>query len=584
MTDDPKGALPPAAPRAPEKGPTGDDGPSGGLSGMAGGEVVEAPPREPPDDRVLADFELSDLGNADRLIARFGDDLLYVRNRGFFVWESVRFRHDGDRPLFGIPLTHKVARAVTGEARALGRDLFALRSLAWKPGETPVAFAERIDEVAMKHPAVSNVRPGPHTSDEFWEKEIKPPAVKALSKRVAELHKWAVACGNNERSGGMLRAAAPYLIIRQEELDADAYLLTVANGTLQLPGPGSATAEARLRAARREDRITRMAAAAYDPQAECPLFDRFLERVIPDVDVRAFLRRYVGLCLTGDPSVQAALIHHGEGKNGKSTFVETVRFVLGEYGATIPIARLIGDDRQKTDGPDPLLARLAGARIVTASEPKKNATLNDDVLKLLLGMEMLSTRDMYAGLFDFMPVFKLMISTNSKPTIKTGDEGLWRRLHFVPWTVQVPEAERDGQLGEKLRLEANGILNWALAGYADLCRHGLSPPSAVTDDTAAYRSTADPIGEFLKDAVARETGAFETATDLYCAYLGWCEHTETASVSQKAFGQAMDDKQIKKRRVSTWRYVDVRLTDGGTLVGRGRTILDEQRKLKGGLL
>jgi putative DNA primase/helicase len=310
----------------------------------------------------------------------------------------------------------------------------------------------------------------------------------------------------------------------------------------------------------------------------------FLERVQPDPEIRAFLQRFMGLCLTGDPTEQAAIIHHGLGANGKSVFLELMRYVLGDYGETIAAAKLIGRDRANGGSPDPALARLAGVRLLTASEPEPGAFVQEDVLKNLLGMETISVRDMYAGLFDFLPVFKVMIACNEKPRVKGGDDGIWRRLHLVPWSVTIPAAERDRGLLDALKLEANGILAWAVEGYKEWRRlGGLKPPEVIRAATDAYRSVSDPLGDFFNDCVERPApGAHIEATDMYLVYLAWCDVTQTTPITQKTFGMAVTNRGFDRRKVSTYRYLDCKLkywadASPQDLIERGR-----QRAERGG--
>jgi P4 family phage/plasmid primase-like protien len=255
------------------------------------------------------------------------------------------------------------------------------------------------------------------------------------------------------------------------------------------------------------DLITKLAPVDYDPAAACPLYDKFLGEVQPKPEMRRFLHQWLGLSLTGDVSEQRLAVWWGKGKNGKSVLMDTVAHVAGDYGATTPIETFLAEGKGRNAGQaTPDLAVLPGVRMLRTSEPKRNAPLDEALIKLATGGEEIKARHLNRDYFNFYPQFKLTISGNYRPKITGSDEGIWRRVMLVPWTYTVPEESRDRHLFGKLKAEASGILNRLLEGLCDWLDHGLVEPHDVGQATAEYREDSDPLGRFLDTCVRAAPG------------------------------------------------------------------------------
>jgi len=317
----------------------------------------------------------------------------------------------------------------------------------------------------------------------------------------------------------------PGIPVLPEQLDRDPWLLNVLNGTLNLR-----TGE--LRKHRKQDLITKLAPVEFDPEATAPLWEAFLERVIPDPEVREFLQRAVGYSLTGDTSEQCLLLLYGTGQNGKSTFLETVRSLLGDYAQHTDFETFLAQ-RHKEIRND--IARLAGARFVTALEVEAGKKLAESLIKLLTGGDTVTARFLYSEFFEFKPTFKLFLACNHKPVIRGTDLAIWRRIRLVPFTVTIPEEEQDPHLADKLKQELPGILNWALEGCLAWQRDGLRPPTQVLEATKSYREEMDILGEFLAVCCKESVGARISSTLLYQEYLSWCERENEHPISRKTF-------------------------------------------------
>ena len=179
----------------------------------------------------------------------------------------------------------------------------------------------------------------------------------------------------------MQREAAPRRVRVADDMDRDSALLTVLNGTVEL------LARTRLREHRREDLLTRLAPVLFDEGARAPVFEAFVERIVPDAEVRAFLQRWFGYCLTGDTSEQVVVMLWGAGSNGKSTLLFCLGHVFEDLHEPLPFASFVKDDRRRGSEATPDLALLPGARLVTASEPETGARLSESMIKWMTGGE-----------------------------------------------------------------------------------------------------------------------------------------------------------------------------------------------------
>lgn len=335
--------------------------------------------------------------------------------------------------------------------------------------------------------------------------------------------------------------------------DRDPDLINFANGTLDLK-----TFE--LRAHRREDMLTRTLRIAFDPRAAAPMWERFLGEILPDEEIRAFVQRFCGYCLTGHTTEQCLIVLWGDGSNGKSTLVEALRHAFGPYaleaaGETFLVSR-------KGRSTDNKLADLRGVRLVTSSESGEGGRLDETLVKRATGGDELTANHLYAPTFRFHPNFKLWMSTNHKPEIVGQDLGIWRRLRLVPFTVTIAPERRDLDLGAKLDAEAAGILAWAVEGCRQWRVAGLNPPDAVLAATADWRAEANDVAAFVVDRCVWGDFAKVKAGALYAAYREWAASQGCEPVSAKAFGQRVAGLGYRSDRTNAegriWRGLGLR--------------------------
>jgi putative DNA primase/helicase len=354
------------------------------------------------------------------------------------------------------------------------------------------------------------------------------------------LAKHAAASESETRIRAMVELAKSEAPVAPDKLDADPWLLNVLNGTIDLR-----TGE--LREHRREDLITKIAPVEYDPHATAPTWEAFLERVLPGEELRGFVQRTVGYSATGDTSEQCMFIHHGPGANGKSTFQETVTAALGDYAMRTPTETLLV---KRAGGVPNDVARLKGARFVTASETEEGRRLAESLVKDLTGQDTISARFMWAEWFDFKPTHALHLSTNHKPEIRGTDAAIWRRIRLIPWGVTIPPAEQDRKLAEKLHEELPGILAWIVRGCLRWQREGLQAPEEVRKATKAYRAEMDVLAAFLGDCCLRGEEEEESAGELWDAWKKWAEEVGEQIGTRKRFGGRLAERGFLNHRDS----------------------------------
>jgi len=335
------------------------------------------------------------------------------------------------------------------------------------------------------------------------------------------------------------------LRVKTDELDRNPWLLNVKNGTIDIQS-------GEFREHRQEDMITKIANVDYDPAADCPMWKKFVREIMDyKADIIKFVQTVAGWSLSGDISEQAMFILYGTGANGKSTFLNTIMYLLGDYAIATPTETFM---KKSGDNYSNDVARLRGTRFVTTTEVEQGRRLSEPLIKKITGNDEMTARFLYGEFFNFKPTFKIFMATNHKPVIKGTDHGIWRRIKLIPFMTRIPEEKQDKHLELKLREEASGILNWLLEGIANWKQERLKTPKAILFATDEYRGEMDVIGNFITEKCDQKKEMAILLKKLYKAYSDWCEENNEHAVSERFFTLRLKEMGFKQGRTSTERF------------------------------
>jgi len=446
---------------------------------------VPTPPNPPsqsasgnPHPQPAKDYNTTDMGNAERFVDKFGDRVRYCSKLGK---DGIWLIWDGMRWLIDERLT------INRLAKEIVPDIYAA-------------------------------------------------AVAATYKADKErLFKWAMDTESLSIRNNMIKDARPALAIAVDDLDTHQWLLNCKNGTLDLRA-------GQLRPHSQNDYLTKLVKVDYDPRAQCPTWEAFLNQSQQGkTEVIEYIQRAVGYSLTGDVSEKCLFVLHGPPDTGKSTFIETIEMLIEDYAEKVQTQTLMWQ-RERTMTND--IAKLKGTRFVHASEAEEGQRLAESRIKELTGGDTICASFKYAEEFKFSPTFKLWLSTNHKPKA-SNDKATWVRLKLIPFVCQVSADQRDKNLRKKLRAELPGILKWAVDGCLKWQKeNSLAEPETVTNATGKYRDEQDLIGHFISECCELGDDYAEMARDLYAAYKQWCIDTGEKIETQRAFGLKLSERGL----------------------------------------
>lgn len=387
---------------------------------------------------------------------------------------------------------------------------------------------------------------------------------------------WAIAGEARKRltNAVLLARSVPPIADPGEGWDEHPFLLGVQNGVIELQS-------GQFRRARPDDRVTMRVRVAYDPAATCPLWAETLSSIFASADnvalpdlankqaesqrVIEFMQRALGYSITGDCREECCFFCWGDGANGKGTVMNTLGWLLGDYTDDMPYSTLERSERGSGIPND--VAKLVGRRFITCAEVNE-FNLNEARLKALTGRDPMTARFLHREFFTFIPVCKIWIATNNKPKIDGQDDGIWRRIHLIPFTRKFEGASQNKRLKDQLRDELPGILNWILEGARLWLRDGLNPPDTVKAATAAYRQESNPITPFIEQCCVVGGGGMNVqAKQAYEAYERFCRDSgveQWRRLTNKAFFKAMEQRfeKVERREVTRQKfYVGVGLRD-----------------------
>jgi putative DNA primase/helicase len=370
------------------------------------------------------------------------------------------------------------------------------------------------------------------------------------------LMKWAKRSRSRASSEAALRMFKVVVgaTISASDVDGHVELINTGNGEYNVD-----TTE--LQPHNRDHLMTRMVKANHDPEAQCPQWNKFMEQVLPDPNVRAYVQRAVGYSLFGRADQRAFFIVYGPSGTGKSQFLSTLEHVLGSYATTAAEGTLRA---KETGGPNNDLHGLRGKRFVSTSETAENVSFNEVLLKRLTGRDTVVSRDLYQSNITWTPECTLWIATNHPPRFNSDDDAIWKRAKLIPFLTKFgTDAPEVSDFARRfLYQEADGILNWILAGLHDYLENGLGEPDAVVEAACEHRSQSDSVIRFLDDMLADgslvESAEGQIRTkELYSMYEAWSRSSGDRGLGSRRFMNRLESsgraRYLKTNGLSVWR-------------------------------
>ncbi|MDR8394452.1 phage/plasmid primase, P4 family [Aliifodinibius sp. S!AR15-10] len=409
-----------------------------------------------------------------------------------------------------------------------------------------------------------------------WERDPTGLYVMGMAKRLVESlyeraqqiddqerakykQKHARKSANEARLKAMMSLATtfPNIKVSKDQLDQHPLLVTLDNLTIDLQDWKKLKLNP-------NHLITKQLPFAFNSEATCPKWKKFISQIMDDnQEIIDFLQQAIGYSLTGLTSEQCLFFLYGSGRNGKSTFVEVLMHLLGEYSIKSGSEMIM--NRSYGSGVPNDIARLCGHRLVVLSEIQEGKRLDEAKVKNLTGEDTISARFLRKEYFDFEPTHKLWVFGNHKPLINGTDEGIWRRMRHIKFDVTIPKDQVDPHLKSKLLGELPGIFNWAMKGFKKWQKNGkrLEVPDSIKKDTLSYRSEMDLLSKFLDEVCATKASASCSNKNLRKYYQQWCSEYGITPMSTRKMSPKLEQRGFKKYKSNGcvhWKGVAPSLT------------------------
>ncbi len=439
-------------------------------------------------------YSLDDTGNAERMFVNYGNRLRYSYvEKAWYYWDERRWCRD-----------------ITGTIDRVADDSLDVM-------QSELEIYKQIDQ---RDPSQS----GQSSMEKAFQRHIK---TSRSSKAKTAMKKE-------------LQHKVPIVL---NQFDRDKYALNTPSGIIDLK-------EGCILPHDIEKYITKLTGTGISDN-DCPQWRSFLDTIFcGDREMIRYIQKAIGYSLSGSTSEQCVFFLYGTGRNGKSTFLDTIRAMMGDYAANAQ-PETIMVSQKNTGSARSDIARLKGARFVTTVEPNEGMRLDEGLIKQLTGGDPVTARFQYSQEFEFTPEFKIWMATNHKPIIRGTDTGIWRRIHLIPFTAAIPENKVDRNLPYKLRKELPAVLKWAVDGYALYKSEGLRMPAAVKNAVEDYRREMDVISAFLNACCTVGSGS-EQSSVLYAVYCRWASDNNEYKMSHTRFTTEL----LKKDGISRERKRD----------------------------
>jgi P4 family phage/plasmid primase-like protien len=304
------------------------------------------------------------------------------------------------------------------------------------------------------------------------------------------------------------------------------------------------------RAATPADYVTKsLGVASIGNAANAQRWLQFLNQVFGgDQELIDWLQRFCGYLLTGSTREHMFLFCFGHGANGKSVFIELLKYIMGDYSRAIA-SETLSESKRQAGGATPDLVALIGARLVLCSETEDNTALSESLVKSLVSGDSMAVRPLYSAPVQFTPNFKLVMAGNHKPVVRGNDNGIWRRVRMLPFGRTFAPNERDPHLLVKLKAEAPHILAWMVAGCIAWQQQGLADtPTTIRQATDDYQADQDLTRLWLEECTVPSMHGETASGDLYASYKVWCLDNGFKVSSSATLGRRLSERGYSVRQ------------------------------------
>lgn len=445
-------------------------------------------------------YTYDDTGNADRFTDIFKDRVLYsYTNKGWYIYDGKRWLFD-----------------------TLGRinDYF-----------------EQSIEVLKKQGMTTNIPMLENETSEDYQKRLK--AIRMAYEKHLTYSR------SNRGTVAGIKQSMHKNSVDISEFDGNDMLINLENSVYDMVSGINIPHDATLK-------FTKKANVNYDESKKCPRWEQFLREIFnDDKDLIKWIQKALGYSLTGKTSEQVMFILNGNGRNGKSVFLDVVSHIFGDYRTNIQPDSLMVKNSQ---GANSDIARLKGARFVTTVESNDGMRFNEGLVKQLTGGDTVTARFLHANEFEFTPKFKVWMATNHRPIIRGTDKGIWRRIRLIPFEREFTEDEVDLDLTSKLLAESDGILQWMLKGLEMWQKERLGMCEKILMANKEYRQEMDVVSTFIEECVNNSLGKEVKASELYQHYKNYCLQNGFFVLTSTKFGRELDNKGFVKVHKRTGKY------------------------------
>lgn len=492
------------------------------IKGIMGDQYqVPGPPPPPAEDAPKPpprrNYTHDDIGNAERIRDHFGAHYRYVKAYGDWMrWDGKVWVRD--------------------EASA-------------------IQYAAQITTEIMIDQAADMER-------DAGDDEEKKEAVKVFKRHIKTSR-------SSQRILGAVSRLAPMpgMSVRPQDFDHNGQLITVHNGVLNL-----VTME--LQPHDPKNLLTRLFNASYDAEAKATRWEAFLEQVIPDPNVRSYVKRAMGYTILGKADRRAIFLLHGESGTGKSQFVEALATIFGDFATTAAAATF--RKKRGEGGATNDLHDLKGKRFISSSETSETSELDEELIKRLTGRDRITSRDLYEKNQSWIPEGAIWLTTNFLPRLNSDDNAIWLRTKPIEFSQVYVNTDQDiPNIGVTIaEEEASGILNWLLEGVREYLEVGLDEPEVIKQGSADHRRESDDVVQFLEERLSEGNllkleGERMRVQDLYRLYGSWCDHNNVRyRLSEKRFNKRCMSMGLRKEKIGSYYFwLDLKINPAHGFMG-----------------